>query len=189
MSKKYNFKLVQISTDHVYKGKKFKLNSERGKLFAVNKYAKSKILDEDYLKSLKKYLIIRTNFTGKKKNTFINSVIKSIRNKKIINLFHDMYTSTLDVKTCANIIVKLCLLRSKGIYNLGSRDMVSKERFAIGIAKIMKKRIKFKSLSCQMLNVPRGKNLGLNVNKIEKKLGFRMPTSNKSMINLVEEYK
>ena len=33
MSKKFKFKLVQISTDHVYKGRKFKLNNEKVKFF------------------------------------------------------------------------------------------------------------------------------------------------------------
>ena len=76
MSKKFDFKFVQISTDHVYKGKKPKLNNERSKIFAVNKYAKTKILAEKYSKKLKKFLIIRTNFTGKKKDAFIDWLIK-----------------------------------------------------------------------------------------------------------------
>jgi len=37
--------------------------------------------------------------------------------------------------------------------------------------------------------VPRGKNLGLNVKKVEKTLGIRMQTSAKSLFNLVKEYK
>ena len=51
MSKKFGFKFVQISTDHVYEGKKFKLNNEKSKICAINEYAKSKILAE---KSVKK---------------------------------------------------------------------------------------------------------------------------------------
>ena len=44
MSKKFDFKFVQISTDHVYKGKKLKLNHEQSEIFAINKYTKTKIL-------------------------------------------------------------------------------------------------------------------------------------------------
>ena len=38
-----------------------------------------------------------------------------------------MYTSTIDVKSCAKIIIDLALLKSKGIYNLGARNMMSKK--------------------------------------------------------------
>jgi hypothetical protein len=39
-----------------------------------------------------------------------------------------------------------------------------------------------------MQQISSGKNLGLNVNKIEKKIGYKMPTSNQSIVNLVKEY-
>ena len=53
MSKKFSFKLVQISTDHVYKGRKMIRNSENDETFTVNNYAKSKLLAEKYLFKLK----------------------------------------------------------------------------------------------------------------------------------------
>jgi dTDP-4-dehydrorhamnose reductase len=188
MSKKFDFKFVQISTDHVYKGKRSKLNHEKSQIFAINKYAKTKILAEKYLSRLKKFLIIRANFTGKKKNTYIDWLVKSIKAKKTINLFNDMYTSTMDVNTCAEIIIDLALLKSKGIYNLGSRNMISKKNFAIRLSKNLKIQIKYKSVSCDMQQISRGKNLGLSVKKIENKIGYKMPTSNQSIINLAKGY-
>ena len=188
MSKKFDFKFVQISTDQVYRGKDGLLNSEKSELFAINKYAKSKILAEKYLKKLKKFLIIRTNFTGKKKNSFIDWLMESFKKKVKINLFNDMYTSTIDVQTCADIIIKLAMLKSKGIYNLGTRNMITKEDFAKNLSKILKLKIKYKSVSSDIQHVQRGKNLGLDVKKIEKKIGSKMPTSNQSIINLVKEY-
>ena len=189
MSKKFDFKLVQISTDHVYKGRKLKLNNEKSKIFSINKYAETKLLAEKSMKKLKKFLIIRTNFTGKKNNTFLDLLIKNLKKKKLVNLFNDMYTSTLDVKTCAKIIIDLSLLQSKGIYNLGTRNMISKKDFAIYISKILKFKIYYRSISCNNLNISRGKNLGLNVNKIEQKLGYLLPTIKQSMRNLAKDYK
>lgn len=188
MSKKFDFKLVQISTDHVYKGKKFLYNREIDEISAINNYARSKILAEKYLKKLKKFLIIRTNFTGKKKKSYIDWLIKNINKKKSINLFNDMYTSTLDVNTCAKIIIELASLKSKGVYNVGSRDMYTKEKFAISLAKILKKKVQYKSVSCEIQKISRGKNLGLNVSKVEKKIGYKMPTSKQSIIRLAREY-
>ena len=188
MSKKFDFKFVQISTDHVYKGKNAVFNSEKSETFAINKYAKSKILAEKYLKELKKFLIIRTNFTGKKKDSFIDWLIRNFKKKTEINLFNDMYTSTMDVQTCAKTIIKLAMLKSKGIYNLGSRNMITKENFAKKLSKILKIKIKYKSISSDIQQVSRGKNLGLNVKKIEEKIGYKMPTSSQSIINLLKEY-
>ena len=96
-----------------------------------------------------------------------------------------MYTSTLDVKTCSKLIVDLIISGSSGIYNLGSRDAISKKEFAVKYAAKIKKKITFTSESCDVLKVPRGKNLGLNVKKIEKKLNIKMPTSTRVIRNLV----
>lgn len=188
LSKSYNFKLVQISTDHVYYQKKNKLNNERAKVFAVNKYAASKIKSENLIKKQKNCLIIRTNFTGKKKNSFIDWLIKSIKKGKTINLFSDMHTSTLDVLTCAKYIIKLSLSNAKGVYNLGTKNMISKKQFAIYVSKILKKKIRYKTVTCDILPTKRGKNLGLDVKKIEKKIGEKMITSKKAIKNLVSEY-
>ena len=188
-SKKYNFKLVQISTDHVYKGDKKVPNKENNKTFSINNYAKTKIKAEKYLLKLKKFLIIRTNFTGKKKNSFIDWLINNIRQKNHIYLFNDMYTSTLDVNTCAKLIIKLSTINSKGIFNLGSGNMITKEKFAINVSKKLGKKINYESVSCDIQKVPRGKNLGLNVKKIEKKLKMKMPSINISIKNLLKEYK
>ena len=99
-----------------------------------------------------------------------------------------MYTSTIDVKSCAKIIIDLSSINSKGIYNIGTRDYLSKKEFAIKIFKKLKKNIKFRSISCDIQKTPRGKNLGLNVKKIENKIGYKMPTSEKAATNLVQEY-
>ena len=144
---------------------------------------------EHSVKFLKSFLIIRTNFTGRKKNTFIDQLVKNLKKKKSVNLFDDMYTSTIDVKSCAKIIIDLALLKSKGIYNLGARNMMSKKNFAIHLSKVLNLKIIFKSVSSDMLNIPRGKNLGLNVKKIEQKLGYLLPTTKESIKKLSEDYK
>ena len=100
-----------------------------------------------------------------------------------------MHTSTLDVDTCSKFIIKLSMINSKGIFNLGSRDVLSKENFGVKVAKYLKKKIIYQSTSCDIQKVKRGKYLGLDVKKIEKKLGCKMPTSNRSIVNLLKEYK
>ena len=85
LSKKYNFKFVQISTDQVYVSSHKKENSEKDRIGFKNYYSKTKYLSEKELKKNPKSLIIRTNFTGfkaNKKKTFISWIDESIKKKK-----------------------------------------------------------------------------------------------------------
>jgi dTDP-4-dehydrorhamnose reductase len=194
LSIKHKFKLVHISTDQVYFNSKNRLNNERDKIFAINRYAKSKILSENVVKKNKKNLIIRTNFTGKKRTTKDISFIDWVnshktKKKNVINLFEDMYTSTIDVKNCARFIIKLIEQNFSGIYNLGSRYPVSKKKFALAFIKKMKIKLNYNSISCDSLPVKRCKYLGMCVNKIEKDLEEKMPTLSEIINNLSLDYK
>ena len=89
-----------------------------------------KYLSELQLKKNFQTLLIRTNFTGFKKkttSTFIGWIYRSIEKKKKITLFNDLFCSTIDVKTCAQIIKKLIDKNKKGIFNVGTSDSLSKK--------------------------------------------------------------
>ena len=192
LSRETNFKLVHISTDQVYKGKNMIANKEISEIFPVNNYSKSKILGENEVKKLKKFLIIRTNFTGrrhKKGNSFSDWIFKNVNKKKKLTLFNDMFTSTLDVKTCAKLIVLISLKRFSGIYNLGTRDTFSKKKFAITFLNKLGKKFRYEETSCDKLNVKRPKNLILDIRKIENKLKVKLPAQIQIINNLVKEYK
>ncbi len=189
ISKKFLFKLVHISTDHVYAGKFGILNTETSKIKSCNNYSKQKIKAEQSIKNNKNCLILRVNFTSNNKNSFVGQIIKSLKRKKKIYLFSDMYTSTLDVNTCAKYIVDLSLMHSKGVYNIGSKDMVSKKEFAIRMSKFLKKKIIYETCSNEVLKTKRGKNLGLNIDKLEKKLNIKVINTNKVITNLAKNYK
>ena len=192
ISNNYKFKLIHISTDHVYFSKNKILHSENSKTKAVNHYAKTKIQAEKILKKSKKYIIIRTNFVGRsgfQKPSFVDWIYLSIKKKKKIKLFYDMFTSTIDIESCARYILLLSLSNSIGIFNLGSRGQISKEKFALKFTKKLGLTLNYESVSTNIFNINRGKNLGMNVNKIEKKLKIKMPTINKVISNLVKYYK
>ncbi len=195
LSIKKNFKLIHISTDQVYYKKKNQLSKESDKIYAINKYAKSKVLSEKAVKKNKRNLIIRTNFTGKKKTntkntSFIDWLNNQTKNKKNnINLFNDLYTSTIDAKNCAKFIIKLIEKNFSGIYNLGSRNSISKEKFALEFFKKMKVKLDYNSISCDILSVERCKYLGMSTKKIERDLGEKMPTPGQVINNLYMEYK
>jgi dTDP-4-dehydrorhamnose reductase len=185
-------RLVQISTDHFFINKKFKYNKESDKMFPINKYSKTKKIAEAYAKKNKNNLIIRTNFTGLKKkltSTFVGWIYFNIIRKRTINLYNDMYVSTLDVKYCASIIVKLIFSGAKGIYNLGSRDSLTKKNFALLFARKLKRRIYFQDISFKDSYPKRGQYLALNVDKIQKKLNIKLINSNQVLNNLSKYFK
>ena len=192
LSKKYNFKFIQISTDQVYVSNHKKKNNEKDKIGFKNYYSKTKYLSEEVLKKNSKSLIIRTNFTGfksNKKKTFISWIDESIKKRKKINLFDDLVCSTIDVETCAKLIKKLIEKDKTGIFNLGTRDSLSKKNFAILYAKKLRKKIYYNDISANKIILKRPLNLRLNVKKIEKALGLKMISSSQSISKLIIQKK
>jgi len=189
LSQKHNFKLIQLSTDQVYRSKNFSKNKEGDKTSYYNYYSKTKFLAENNIKKIKNHLIIRTNFTGFKKNnkkTFISWLTAEIKKKKKIILFNDMICSTLDVKTCAVLIKKLITRNSVGIYNVGTLDSLSKKNFAVYFAKKTKLFLHYSEKSVNTMSVKRPNNLALDVRKIEKKLKIKMISSKKAIVRLIK---
>lgn len=190
LSKKMKFNLIHISTDQVYcrgTSNKFK---ETDKISFLNYYSKTKFLAEKILMNNKKSLIIRTNFTGFKKNlnkTFAGWLLDNIKRKKKIRLFNDFYVSTIDVNFCSRVIIKLIKKKAKGIYNIGSRKSISKEKFAILFAEKIGKKLNYNSVSSSKSNIIRPKNLTMDTSKIEKKLKILMPYPVAVINNLIKE--
>ena len=184
-----NFKFVQISTDQLYKGEKNVLNKEESKIKLSNNYAKSKFEAEKIALKDNNNLIIRTNFTGLKNNknqTFYEWALDSIKNHKPVNLFDDMFNSTIDVKNASQLILKLALKNAQGIFNLGSSDCLSKKEFFLTLAAELKlKFTNYNTLSVGTILPKRNKNLGLDVSKISNYLLEKLPSSKKVIKNLV----
>ena len=136
--KKYKIdtKLIYISTDQVYDGIG-KKNEKNVRLF--NQYSKSKYNAENYIiKS--SGCVLRTNFFGKlkNKNTLVDWIIESVKSKKLITVFNNIYFSPVYVKTLCKYIYYFCKNKSKGVYNVGSKNCISKSQFAFYIIKKLK---------------------------------------------------
>ena len=185
LSKLYAFKLIHISSDAIYTSTtKNKINTENAKTGHVNAYAKSKFYAEKYCKKYKKNLIIRTNFVDYNQKSFIHWAYKKLKDEKQLILYNDMFTSTLDVKYCSNIILQMIENNLSGTYNLGSKDSISKKDFIVKLAKVLGHNCNFLETSVKANKIKKSCNLGLNVYKIEKKLNINMKDS-KSVISTI----
>ena len=101
-----------------------------------------------------------------------------------------MYTSTIDLKTLSNLVIKLMMSNSVGVFNIGSNQILSKKDFALKYFKKCKVHPSYFDLKTNndlKTSMNRGRFLGLSVKKIEKKLNIKMPNSNKVINNLFHE--
>ena len=184
-----DLRFVQVSTDQLYDGIYNQPNKENGKIKIKNKYAQSKFEAEEICLKNSNSLIIRTNFTGIKNNkgeTFYEWATDSIRKNRDISLFSDMYNSTIDVKSASEFIIDLVKKGARGVFNLGSSDIISKKDFILKIASELKlKFTNYKISSVESVVPTRCKYLGLNVSKISNFLNVKMPSSSSVVKRLV----
>jgi dTDP-4-dehydrorhamnose reductase len=187
LSLKLNFKLIHISSDSIYaSAKKNKLNKENDKINYSNNYSKSKFFAEREL-SKKKHLILRSNFITMKKKSFPNFLLDKIKQNKHIYLYNDFYTSSLDLENYVKVLIKIIKSNLKGIYNIGSKDSISKKEFAIKFSKKINKKLIYSSISASKTKIiSRNLNIGMNVSKLEKKLKVKMINSNQVIKNLIQ---
>jgi len=192
---KLNFFFIQFSTDQLYNNNRTVPNRENDKTYINNEYSKQKLAVEKIcLKN--KSLILRTNFFGKnykKKQSFSDWVFKSFSKNKEFYLFNDVYFNPLRIYTICKII-KIIIFRNKfkikGIYNLGSRDFISKSNFAIYFAKkirIYRKNYLLKKINC-ILKVKRSTNMIMNVKKFENKFNLKLPRIKTEINNEAKRY-
>ena len=183
---KYNKKLIQISTDHLYNNKKMK-NTETN-ISITNYYALSKLDGENFAKKGNS-LILRTNFFGYEKNvkkkTLINWILLSAKSNNRIYIYKNIFFSPLYIETLSSIIIKILSSKKIGIFNLGSINKISKSNFILKVAKKLKVKLNYKKIDFkinQKLTTKRPLNMSMNVSKFQKEFSIKLP-SIQSQIN------
>tara|TARA_B110000008_G_scaffold122657_1_gene125103 strand:+ start:4253 stop:6373 length:2121 start_codon:yes stop_codon:yes gene_type:complete len=136
--KALSIKLVHISTDHLFDGEN-KYYNEKSRVKPLNFYAKTKYQGETkVLNSNSDALVIRTNFFAcgpSYKESFSDYIINTLKSKKKISLFSDVFYTPIIVSELARVIEKLIEKKCCGIYNVVSNERISKLDFGIMIAK------------------------------------------------------
>ena len=135
---------------------------------------------------------MRKVFLSKSKS-FSDWVIKAFNSKKRIYLFDDVYFNPLRISTIVkilSIIIKTESYSNKGIYNLGSKDGILKNNFAILIAKKMKIfHNNYININInKLLKVKRPLNMFMNVDKFEKKFNIKLPLIKQEITNEIKNY-
>lgn len=189
-----NVFFVHVSTDQVYPD--VPGPHKEDDTDPVNIYGATKLKGElEALKHLQT-LILRTNIFGpsltKGRQSLSDFFVKSLQQQAPIKLFTDVQFSPLHMATFARVLVNCVKKEVKGVYNLASRDGLSKAEFAaliaheLGLSTEQAERI---SSSAVAGRAQRVKDLRLDVSTIEKTLGEQMPTLKQEVINLCQTLK
>jgi dTDP-4-dehydrorhamnose reductase len=185
--------IIYISSDSVYDGIKGNF-SEKDEVNPQNYYGESKYKGELEVSQHPKSLILRTNLFGwniqSNKSSLGEWVIRELSEKRKIHGFKDAFFSTIYTKILAEVIYHSALKNIVGTYNCGSIDSCSKYDFAVKIAdwfKLDKPLIIPSSIEDFDFKAKRGKDLSLNVAKINEILGYQLPTVDQSVNAFYED--
>lgn len=186
-------KLIYISTDTVYDGKKGNY-LESDPVSPPNFYGYSKY--EGELETLKKTgaLVIRTNIFGWNlinKHSIAEWIISELTAGREIKGFCDVIVSSIYNFDLAKILRLAIEKDISGVYNLGSRTSLSKFEFALELAGrfgLDKGLIKPVSVDDFPFTAKRAKNLSLNTDKISVALGCTVPTIHESIEDFYKDH-
>jgi len=193
-SKLINVKLIYISSDFVFNGAK-EYYTEEDQPNPMNFYGFTKLKGEEFVSSYPNSLIIRTsiygwNPVGGKKG--IEGIIELLNKGKQIYVPYNQYSSIMSVNALAGFIYLLILQNATGIYNVGIREKVDKLTFMRSIAKLsgcsgeLIKGIDFEEYIKEKIAI-RPKDTSLDVSKVERVLGLKMPLMENDINKLFSE--
>lgn len=188
-----NSKLIYVSTDYVFDGKKGNY-SEDDTVNPINYYGKSKYMGEKVIMDLNSdYLVVRTSLYGwniQDKLSFGEWVIYKLRNNERINLFSDQINSMIFTGDFADILKIVINKNVKGILNIANKESISRYDFGLKVAEVFNldkkliNKVKFNDfLNKNTSGAKRPRNVSLNTDKLER-LKIKVPTTIESLKNM-----
>jgi dTDP-4-dehydrorhamnose reductase len=169
---------VHISTDQVYDGEPPRTEDQAcpGNYYGITKYAGE-------LAALSVgATVLRTNFFGASRHATRRSLTDwlhaALTEGRPIQVFEDVRFSPLSMATLCGMVERLVHLRPAGLFNLGSREGLSKADFAFAFARAMglsQRCMTRASVQQTALKAWRPKDMRMDSTKIERILAQAMP--------------
>ena len=178
-----SIKYVHISTDHFLNLSGVKLK-EHDIPTALNQYGLSKLSAEKFiLLANKESLIVRSNFFHFNPNTprtFLDILIKNIRNEKTSYSFSDVVFTPISTFLLATYIEKLVDIDFSGIINISGSETLSKFEFHDAVLKEINTLTGFHLpalLDSIKLHASRPSYMALDNNLLQNLLGIKVPST------------
>ena len=187
--KSNSIKFIQISTDHYLNFGAQKL-TEVDKVWPVNQYGFSKLLAEKLVLLVNSNsIVVRTNFfhfNAKHPKTFLDKLLWSNSEQKIINSFGDVIFTPVSTNYLSLCIQRLVDLNYSGVINISCNEAMSKYEFHEAVLKILKINSAFHSpidVGESGLTAQRPKYMALDNSLLKSVTAYHIP-SIYDMINL-----
>ena len=178
-----SIKYVHISTDHFLNLSGVKLK-EHDIPTALNQYGLSKLNAEKFiLLANKESLIVRSNFFHFNPNTprtFLDILIKNIRNEKTSYSFSDVFFTPISTFLLATYIEKLVDIDFSGIINISGSETLSKFEFHDAVLREINTLTGFHLpalLDSIKLHASRPSYMALDNNLLQNLLGIKVPST------------
>lgn len=142
--KKINAKMLYISTDYVFDGKKDDFYEIDDKPNPINVYGKTKLLGEQAVQRiLDKYFIVRISWVfGEHGNNFVKTMLRLGKERKEINVVTDQYGSPTYTTDLAALLVEMIQTDKYGVYHATNEGVCTWAEFAEEIFKIANMNVK-----------------------------------------------
>ncbi|MCD4781589.1 MAG: SDR family oxidoreductase [Candidatus Omnitrophica bacterium] len=187
-------KLVYISTDAIFDGERGHYREE-DQAVAPHCYGKSKLEAEQQVLQRPDALVLRINIYGWNviidQKSFGEHVIASLSTGQEMKGMTDAFCSIMYTFDLAKLIEETIDHGLTGIYHSVCSDYCSKYDYILKAAKQFGLSTeKLKACHCDDFGfqVPRAKNLMLNVSKLEQALGHPLPTVDESIADFHQDY-
>ena len=187
---KINSKIVFLSTDYVFDGKKGNY-SENDKTNPINYYGHTKDLAEKIILKNENNLVLRTAMVYglSSKVRFLRYVIENLKKDQEINTYDDIFNSATLLDDLTNGISKAIELDASGIYHVVGSSCVSRFDFAKTVAKVFdfnENLVKPVSILSAKLKAQRPINPCLNNSKASKTFGIKFLSINEGIKQIYE---
>lgn len=171
-------KLLYVSTDYVFDGKKQNPYSEKDATNPINYYGRTKLLGEKtVMQHLKHYFIVRTSWLfGKNGRNFVKTILKLSQEKDLIEVVNDQVGSPTYTKDLSSAMFKIVNSDKFGIYHITNSSKCSWYEFAGEIIKQQGFATKVAPITSDKIGRPakRPANSVLDNRKYEKQFKSRM---------------
>lgn len=130
--KDINAKLISISTDYIFNGRKNTPYLENDMPAPLSVYGDSKLKGELVVQDiLRDFIIVRTSWLfGRNGNNFISAILKQAEKTKTIKVVNDQTGSPTYTIDLSHAIEKLISCNAKGIFNITNSGECSWYQFA-----------------------------------------------------------
>lgn len=143
VARKHNAKIVQISTDDVFDGKKTTPYTEFDDTNPLTVYGQSKRAGENYVKEFThKHFIVRSTWVYGKGKNFVNALLQSAETETEVSIPTDQFGSPTSAKDLARIILHLIHTNEYGTYHATCKGKCSRYEFAEEILRLSGKNLK-----------------------------------------------